>query len=890
MCIQKSMANLFSLICLFMLIATHSKVLGQGEETIPSGSIILDMGVPNQSVDKGLKPYGLVYQLLNQHNVPIKWAINQTKGKNGVDFVHNGYSFKGGPFIIYKQYLTPAVMSTINSWSTVEKRTTVSEFSTYIAKTLTFSPRWVLDNKSGSIAVKFLQAAGIPEAAFGGTSKSGWKDPQSLNCCDDLFVMPHADPKWSSHNKLFTWNDAISNGGCMGGIWLGCHSGSALEGMFNPSSPSQQTNFLANKSGLPGSLFKGTWAQNALILWDNHEDGTPPNTYDHHSEPVMQFLGSLDGAASSSGSEQIYVPYSPGWRTTTKVGVYDPNHPDRISSNPIHRAGVLVFGRAFGNNNRGLVCMQGGHDISGNGTDNVAAMRAFFNFSYDALADKTIVPTLTNVPLTMSSGSSNTFSVTLPQGINFSGKTIQWTSSCGGTFSPSASASTVTWTAPNITSPTNCVITCKITETACGRKSFASQAIYLQNCSLTFTNNISNLCPGSTNTGAILFVPTGALGPYNYSWARSSGGTGTGTGTTISGLSPATYTVTVTGTGGCTGTFNAVVGTNPNITITPVTTVPKCVGSNTGTITLTTTGGTPGYTYNWGSGVTTKNRTNLAAGSYTVTVTDTKSCTASSTITIAAPLAITSTNTKTNVLCNGGKTGTINLTISGGLSPYKYLWNNGATTQNRTGLAAGTFTVTVTDANNCTFVPTAISISQPSDALSITNTTTNPSCGSNNGAITTSVLGGTPPYTYDWGGGITTQNRTGLASGTYKVIVTDNNLCTSVKSITLSPASRIVVNSNVVVNPSCPPGSNAPLGTNGSISLTVTGGTAPYTYQWSTSNGSGLVPTNMNQTGLSAGTYTVTVTGSAPVCTSTLQVVLTNTNNSPQQPNVIQKN
>lgn len=886
---QKRMAIILPMICLLLLLTKHTKIYSQGIETIPAGSIIIDMGVANQSADKALKPYGLVYALLNNHNVPIKWAISQTKGKDGVDFVHNGYSFKGGPFIIYKKYLTPAVLATINSWSTVNKRTTVSDFTTYIAKTLGYRPKWVLDKQSGKIAVKFLQAAGIPDAAFGGTSNSGWKDPQALNCCDDLFVMPHADPKWSTHSRLFTWNDAISNGGCMGSIWLGCHSGSALEGMFNPSNPSQQTNFLSNKTGLPGALYKGTWAQNALILWKNHSDGTPPYSYNYHSEPVMQFFGIQDGA-TFNGSEQIYIPYASGWRPTTKAGVYDPNHPQINSTAIQHRAGTLVFGRAYGQNNRGLVCMQGGHDVyKETGTANVAAVRAFMNFSYEALADKTIIPTIANIPSTMSSGGSSTFSITLPAGVTFSGKTVQWSSSCGGTFSPSATATTVTWTAPSITSPTTCVISCQLTETACGRRTFASEAINLQNCRLTFTNTVTNLCPGATNTGAIAYTPTGAAGPYNYSWARSIGGTGSGSGTSISGLSAATYTVTVTGAGGCSGTFSAVVGTNPAITMNPAITLPTCLGANTGSITLSVSGGAPAYTYNWGGGITTQNRSGLMAGTYTVTVTDSKNCTASSAIVVANPTAISVTNTKTDINCNGALTGTINLTVTGGTTPYLFLWNDGANTEDRTSLAAGTYTVTVTDNKGCTSAPAAITVAEPAIALTVNTTTTSPTCGASNGAINTTVTGGTSPYSYNWGGGITTQNRTALAAGTYIVTVTDGKGCTSIKSTTLQLSSPLVVNTTVVVNPSCPPGSTAPLGANGSISITVTGGAAPYVYSWTTVGGTGLAPTSQNQTGLSAGTYMVTVTDSN-TCTGMLQVVLTNTNPAPQLPNIINQN
>ncbi|RVT70600.1 adhesin, partial [Flavobacterium sufflavum] len=124
----------------------------------------------------------------------------------------------------------------------------------------------------------------------------------------------------------------------------------------------------------------------------------------------------------------------------------------------------------------------------------------------------------------------------------------------------------------------------------------------------------------------------------------------------------------------------------------------------TGAINLTPTGGTGPYTFNWGGGITTEDRTGLAAGSYSVTITDANGCTGTvSGITLTQPAAaVSGTTVVTNVACNGGTTGAINLTPTGGTGPYTFNWGGGITTEDRTGLAAGSYSVTITDANGCT--------------------------------------------------------------------------------------------------------------------------------------------------------------------------------------------
>lgn len=297
---------------------------------------------------------------------------------------------------------------------------------------------------------------------------------------------------------------------------------------------------------------------------------------------------------------------------------------------------------------------------------------------------------------------------------------------------------------------------------------------------------------------------------------------------------------------------------NPVVTATATPTNVLCNGGNTGAITLNVSSGTPAYTYNWGGGVTTQNRTNIAAGTYAVTVTDTKSCTATVATTVTQPTVISKSTSVTNVLCNGGNSGAINLSVSGGTSGYTYNWGGGITTEDRTNLVSGNYSVTITDANSCTTTASA-TVAQPT-TISSTVTPTNVLCnGGNSGAINLTVSGGTSGYTYNWGGGITSEDRSNLTAGNYSVTVTDANNCTSTTTATITETAAIGISTSTQ-NPSC--GLN-----NGTAYATVTGGTSAYTYLWNGGQTSSLI------SNLAAGTYSLTVTD-ANNCTAVTSVII----------------
>jgi hypothetical protein len=220
-----------------------------------------------------------------------------------------------------------------------------------------------------------------------------------------------------------------------------------------------------------------------------------------------------------------------------------------------------------------------------------------------------------------------------------------------------------------------------------------------------------------------------------------------------------------------------------------------CNGLTNGAASVNASAGTSPYTYLWSNGSTATSLSNLANGTYTVTVRDSKTCTGTGSVTVAQPNVLAATANGTNVSCRGAANGSIALSPSGGTSPYTYAWSNGATVQNPANLAPGTYTVTVRDAKNCSITASA-TITQPSAVLASVLSVTNVTCnGASTGAISQTVSGGTSPYTYSWSTGVTTKNITASPAGTYSVTITDSRSCTLVKTETITePVAAAIAN------------------------------------------------------------------------------------------------
>ncbi len=364
------------------------------------------------------------------------------------------------------------------------------------------------------------------------------------------------------------------------------------------------------------------------------------------------------------------------------------------------------------------------------------------------------------------------------------------------------------------------------------------------------TATVSDVLCYLGNTGSISIAGNGGTNPYTYALGAGSFGAGNTFGTLTAG----SYIIHVRDNSGCTGDVAASVTQPTLLTATGVATNITCFGANDGKITVTGSGGTPGYTYALGSSAGPYGSGNVFTGlapspSYVVYVKDANGCIASDDKGITQPAVLRFTFAVTNVLCNGGSTGTVTITATGGTPAYTYAADAGAfgAASLLTGLAAGMHAIHLKDANGC-IKDSTITITQPAVLGVTAGAAINPTCnGGANGSITIAGNGGTTPYTYAIGAGAFGASGafTGLAAGTYALHVKDANACTKDTSITLGEPTAITV-SAFIVRPRC-----TPL-VNGSVTLTAGGGTPSYTY----ARGPGSYGASPTFTNLGSGTYT----------------------------------
>ena len=272
------------------------------------------------------------------------------------------------------------------------------------------------------------------------------------------------------------------------------------------------------------------------------------------------------------------------------------------------------------------------------------------------------------------------------------------------------------------------------------------------------------------STGSIDASVTGGTAPYAYLWSN------TDTTQDITGLIIGTYSITVTDTNACAFSISATV-TQPSDSLfasLQVTDV-DCFGTATGSIESTVSGGTAPYFYQWSTGDTLASIEDVIIGNYSVLISDTLGCSLLLSDSIQEPEEIVLSHTQFDILCFGDATGSIDLAVSGGVSPFTYLWSNGATTEDLSGIPAGPYDVLVTDSNGCSNTR-IMSLSQPLDAVSISETHTDALCiGGDQGTIDLTPTGGTPGYTYLWNNGEITEDIVGLLPGIYIGQVTDDN-------------------------------------------------------------------------------------------------------------------
>lgn len=341
------------------------------------------------------------------------------------------------------------------------------------------------------------------------------------------------------------------------------------------------------------------------------------------------------------------------------------------------------------------------------------------------------------------------------------------------------------------------------------------------------------------DNGAVYTTVAGGTPPYAYDWSNGA------TSDDISGLSAGNYGLTITDANGCLASGTYSVTAAGGFTIALIAASASCHGGADGSVNLTLTGGAPPFSYSWSNGASTEDMSGLSAGTYTVVISDANQCADTAIAVINEPPPIALNATLSNLLCSGDNSGAIDLTVSGGVPPFTFLWSNNELTEDISGLPARNFSVIATDANMCTAAASFV-LSEPA-ALTLTATKTDVRCAAgNDGMINLTIAGGTLPYQITWSNFAQTEDISGLTAATYDVVVIDLNGCTAQASVTISEPFPLVV-SGMTADVRCHGGNT------GAVDITAVGGVPPYAYQWSN-----MLATE-DLSAVTAGNYTVTV-------------------------------
>ena len=344
------------------------------------------------------------------------------------------------------------------------------------------------------------------------------------------------------------------------------------------------------------------------------------------------------------------------------------------------------------------------------------------------------------------------------------------------------------------------------------------------------------------NDGSATVTTTGGTGTINYAWANGN------TTPTISNAAAGQYGLTLTDVNGCPLTFNVVVPSQSNLTVTATTQDVTCGGQSTGSIVLNASQGITPYVYTWANNLgSAASLTNIPAGAYQVTVSDATGCIVIFNDTVVELSNLNGVMNGTSVLCNNTQTGNLEISATSGVTPYTYQWVGTSNTGTYvTSVGTGTYTCIVTDGLGCTdTVTTVLAVTD----LSATASASNPLCsGTNTGSVAVVASGGTGPYAYDWAGSTASNTvLSGLGEGSYSVVVTDAYGCSTSASASVNEPTAWSVSASVTP---------AVFGTDGAIDLTVSGATGPYTYSWDNN------ATTQDLNNVDGGTYVVTITDS----------------------------
>jgi gliding motility-associated-like protein len=369
----------------------------------------------------------------------------------------------------------------------------------------------------------------------------------------------------------------------------------------------------------------------------------------------------------------------------------------------------------------------------------------------------------------------------------------------------------------------------------------ASGTVTINGANPIITQEMTNPALCGASNGSATVIANGGTPVLTYSWSTGA------TGQTLSGVAAGTYTCYVTDGNSCVKTAIVTIPSTGGPTATAIqTSSVTCAGLTNGTASVSISGGTPSYTVNWSNSTTGMTTSGLGVGTYTAIVTDSNNCVSTATVTIDEPTPIAITFTDNSPSACTSSTGSVTANATGGTGVITYSWSTGATGQTLGNVPAGSYTVTATDANNCTKQASVNIVTVNGPTLTPVATTTVTCHGGSNGTASVSISGGTPSYTVNWSGGATGTTATGLSGGVYTVTVTDASSCVSIDTVSIAQPPAITITAN-----SSPTGCTNSVGT---ATANATGGTGAMTYTWSNTQ------TGATASGLGNSTYTVVST------------------------------
>ncbi len=353
-------------------------------------------------------------------------------------------------------------------------------------------------------------------------------------------------------------------------------------------------------------------------------------------------------------------------------------------------------------------------------------------------------------------------------------------------------------------------------------------------------------CNGSQDGSATVAV-TGGTKPYNFDWNNAQ------TDSIATNLASGIHSVLVTDANGCSANRTLEITEPDALALQTDSAAVKCFGGNDGSATVMPSGGTAPYSIQWDAAAANQNSetaVNLAAGTYQALITDDNGCSITTSVSVEEPPELTASTGFEALNCNGSGDGTATVIAVGGTPDYTYLWSNGAVDSTATPLDAETYTVTITDANNCT-TEASVTLTQP-PSLEVSLTPLNVNCfDGTDGLVAATASGGTVAtnYTFQWSNNSADSTLSGLPAGTYCVTVLDDNGCQVEDCATVGepPALELATHAT---NTGCNTGDD------GTIDLMVNGGSGPFTILWNTGSSA------EDLTALAAGTFSATVTDS----------------------------